>query len=34
YLTHISHRLGFHNEIESLLPPHIKPAHDGLEVFW
>ncbi|MDY3521441.1 MBL fold metallo-hydrolase [Riemerella anatipestifer] len=34
YLTHISHRLGFHDEIESLLPPHIKPAYDGLEIFW
>lgn len=32
YLTHISHHLGFHDELEILLPDHIKPAYDGLEI--
>ncbi|GFR75400.1 phosphoribosyl 1,2-cyclic phosphate phosphodiesterase [Elysia marginata] len=32
YLTHISHLLGLHNEVEKKLPNHIKPAYDTLEV--
>lgn len=32
YLTHISHMLGFHDEIEKELPPFIKLAYDGLEL--
>jgi phosphoribosyl 1,2-cyclic phosphate phosphodiesterase len=31
YFTHISHDLG-HERAESLLPPHIRLAYDGLEV--
>lgn len=30
YLTHISHLLGRHDEVEATLPPHVKLAHDGL----
>ncbi|MBA9079739.1 MBL fold metallo-hydrolase [Rufibacter quisquiliarum] len=30
YLTHISHLLGLHREIETELPPHIRLAFDGL----
>ncbi len=30
YLTHISHQMGLHNEVEKELPPHIKLAYDGL----
>lgn len=32
YLTHISHRLGFHEEITNELPDHIQPAYDGLTI--
>ncbi len=31
YLTHICHDLG-HERAESLLPPHIRLAYDGLEI--
>ena len=30
YFTHISHRLGLHEEIEKILPSHIQLAYDGL----
>lgn len=30
YLTHISHLLGFHDDIEQKLPEHIYLAYDGL----
>ncbi|HQV38005.1 MAG: MBL fold metallo-hydrolase [Flavobacteriales bacterium] len=30
YLTHISHFMGLHAEVE--LPPHVHIAHDGLKV--
>lgn len=30
YLTHISHRLGKHEDISKELPPHIELAYDGL----
>jgi phosphoribosyl 1,2-cyclic phosphate phosphodiesterase len=30
YLTHISHQLGMHAEVEKELPPHVHLAHDGL----
>ena len=30
YLTHISHQLGRHDEINQILPPHIRLAYDGL----
>jgi phosphoribosyl 1,2-cyclic phosphate phosphodiesterase len=29
YLTHISHQLGLHNEVEKELPPHVRLAYDG-----
>ena len=32
YLTHISHQLGRHREVEATLPPHIRLAYDGLAV--
>ena len=32
YLTHISHRLGLHREVEKELPPYIRPGHDGLRI--
>jgi len=32
YLTHISHRLGKHQEISNILPPHIELAYDGLKL--
>lgn len=30
YLTHISHQLGKHEDINKELPPHIRLAYDGL----
>lgn len=32
YLTHISHRLGFHEEVSKSLPKNVYLAYDGLEV--
>jgi phosphoribosyl 1,2-cyclic phosphate phosphodiesterase len=32
YLTHISHQLGLHNEVNDSLPSHIRCAYDGLKV--
>jgi len=32
YLTHISHQLGLHDEVEKELPPHIRLAYDGLQL--
>ena len=32
YLTHISHRLGLHQEIAKTLPSNIYLAYDGLQV--
>ena len=32
YFTHISHKLGTHDEISNQLPPHIQLAYDGLEI--
>lgn len=32
YLTHISHKLGLHNDIEKELPSNIRLAYDGLQV--
>lgn len=32
YLTHISHHMGFHDEVEAKLPPHIHLAYDGLKI--
>jgi len=30
YLTHISHQLGKHEDLEKHLPPHVSLAYDGL----
>jgi len=32
YLTHISHQLGRHREVEATLPPWLRLAYDGLAV--
>ena len=32
YFTHISHLLGFHDEVESQLPDHIHLAYDNLKI--
>ncbi len=34
YLIHMSHRIGFHAELSSELPAHIRPAYDGLEIIF
>lgn len=33
YFTHISHQLGKHEEVNKLMPAHIKLAYDGLQLF-
>lgn len=32
FLTHISHRLGLHNKINTELPENVKLAYDGLKI--
>ena len=32
YLTHISHRLGFHDEVQQMLPENVFLAYDTLEI--
>ncbi|RZJ65610.1 MAG: MBL fold metallo-hydrolase [Flavobacterium sp.] len=32
YLTHISHMLGFHADVEKKLPPNVFLAYDNLEI--
>lgn len=32
WLTHISHQMGLHHEVNNELPPHIQLAYDGLQV--
>ena len=32
FLTHISHQMGKHAEIQSILPPNVQLAYDGLEI--
>lgn len=32
YITHISHQLGLHHEVNLELPPNVKLAWDGLEL--
>ncbi|GAB4148642.1 MAG: MBL fold metallo-hydrolase [Bacteroidia bacterium] len=32
YFTHISHQMGFHEEVEKELPAHIRIAFDGLTI--
>ena len=32
YFTHISHRLGFHDDVQASLPPNINLAYDNLTI--
>jgi phosphoribosyl 1,2-cyclic phosphate phosphodiesterase len=32
YITHISHRMGLHQEVNRQLPDHVQLAHDGLKL--
>jgi phosphoribosyl 1,2-cyclic phosphate phosphodiesterase len=32
YLTHISHQLGLHEQVQATLPAGISLAYDGLEI--
>ncbi|MDC1403008.1 MBL fold metallo-hydrolase [Crocinitomicaceae bacterium] len=32
YLTHISHLMGKHDEVEKLLPANVRIANDGMEI--
>jgi len=32
YITHISHQLGFHRQVQAELPPNVFLAYDGLNV--
>ena len=32
YLTHISHHMGFHDEIQKILPKNIYIAYDNLSI--
>ena len=32
YLTHISHRMGLHAEVNKELPPNVALAYDGLQI--
>lgn len=32
YFTHISHQLGRHDDMNAMLPPHIKLGYDGLQI--
>lgn len=32
YLTHLSHRMGMHEEVSKSLPPNVSIAYDGLQV--
>ena len=32
YFTHISHKLGFHNEVSKILPENVYLAFDGLKI--
>lgn len=32
YFTHISHKLGTHDQVEKTMPAHIRLAYDGLQI--
>lgn len=32
FLTHMSHEMGFHDQVQSTLPAHVRLAYDGLVV--
>ena len=33
YITHISHQMGLHRQVQKTLPPNVFLAYDGLEVY-
>ena len=33
YLTHVSHDMGFHDEVSARLPENVKLAYDGLSIY-
>jgi len=33
YITHISHQLGLHEEVQNELPSNVFLAYDGLEIY-
>jgi phosphoribosyl 1,2-cyclic phosphate phosphodiesterase len=33
YFTHMSHQIGKHEDVNSMLPPNMQLAWDGLELF-
>ena len=33
YLTHMSHLMGFHDEVEKELPENVKLGYDGLKIY-
>ena len=32
YITHMSHEMGLHDEVEKILPSNVHLAYDGLKV--
>ena len=32
YITHISHQMGFHRQVQNTLPPNVFLAYDGLKI--
>lgn len=34
FITHISHQMGFHKEVQAELPPNVTLAYDGLTLEW
>jgi phosphoribosyl 1,2-cyclic phosphate phosphodiesterase len=34
FITHISHQMGFHQEVQQELPANVTLAYDGLEIEW
>ncbi|MGE5394645.1 MAG: MBL fold metallo-hydrolase, partial [Candidatus Saccharibacteria bacterium] len=32
YLTHLSHQMGFHDEVQNELPENVYLAYDGLKL--
>jgi len=32
YITHISHQMGFHRQVQKTLPPNVFLAYDGLDI--
>ena len=32
YLTHVSHKLGFHDDVQESLPNNVFLAYDGIQI--